>query len=174
MDKFIAELVNSAANWFLYIFINPDANLPAIVMRKRANQVAVLKMLSNLPGVTYSYANLAEIVQNSITHQNGMTPTELLNKIYKAGIAEAQLGYWKYVGNTLDAVYTILTYVTDKKIDDIRPAESDWIQPGNNNNSGSGGGSGVQNTLSFLSGNLPLILLVGACIGLVGFQIKKN
>jgi hypothetical protein len=172
MKDTITNLVKATAGWFLYIFIDPNANLSSTIMRKRSMQISVLKVLSNIPTVELTYANLAKIVQDEITAKNGKTPVQLLMELYNGG-AVTGIGdtskFWTYIANGADAIYSILNFVTGTSENDIRPKPSDWDRP----QTGSGSGAGTQ-VASFFANNISTILMVGALVGMAAFVIPKN
>jgi len=85
MNGLISDLVAKFAIFFLYIFVDPAAKVPAIVLRKRAIQDRLLKTAATL-ALFQSYADLRGIIETAITSRYGRTPYRILQDMYtKAG-----------------------------------------------------------------------------------------
>ena len=67
-----SDSLKSVAQWFLYIFIDVNANLGTKIMKKRKNQIAWLNTLDKINGY-YNFAQLVEIVRQGIIAKYGMT-----------------------------------------------------------------------------------------------------
>ena len=81
MNGFFADTLKNCAHWFLYIFIEPNAPLNKTIMQKRSNQIAWLKRLDAI-NMTYTYAQLYDIVREGIIKRYNKTPGELLTILY--------------------------------------------------------------------------------------------
>ncbi|MEI7504107.1 MAG: hypothetical protein WCJ61_12570 [Paludibacter sp.] len=79
------------AGAYLYIFIAHDANMGDAIMTKRANQIINLDAISKLPG-TPNFNQLVEIVRAGIIERYGMTPNEVLSKIYHLATTSPAVG----------------------------------------------------------------------------------
>lgn len=76
-----SNLLKSCANWFLYIFIAPDAELPKAIMDKRKRQIDFLVKIDKW-NTYYNYNELVSIVRAGIIERYGMQPNEVLQKMY--------------------------------------------------------------------------------------------
>ena len=81
MNGIFSDLLKACADWFLYVFIDANANLNSSIMTKRANQITWLKRLDTL-NPTYTYNDLVNIVHTGIVEKYGKTPAEVLMTIY--------------------------------------------------------------------------------------------
>ena len=77
----VSSSLKNSANWFLYIFIDENANLPTEIMDKRKNQLWWLHFIADVD-IWYSFQNLVSFVEQGITERYGMPPNEVLQKIY--------------------------------------------------------------------------------------------
>lgn len=82
MTSFEKNLRNSA-NWYLYIFIDGAAKLPAAIMNKRSEQIKMLNNMAKL-SLTYSFTDCVNIVRQGIFDRYGKTPAEVLQVIFDA------------------------------------------------------------------------------------------
>ena len=80
-------LLEKCANWFLYIFIHPDAGLSSAIMKKRAKQIEVLKVIDTF-ALFNSYQGLVNAVEKGIKKKYGLTPVQVLSMIYNINVAK--------------------------------------------------------------------------------------
>lgn len=80
-----SNLLGRVGGWFLYIFIDPKADLPKNIMNKRKNQLNWLKRIDKLNPV-YNLNQLIEIVRKGIIKRYSKEPSEILQTIYNTAI----------------------------------------------------------------------------------------
>lgn len=76
-----SNLLKSCANWFLYIFIAPDAELSKKIMDKRKRQIELLVKIDKW-NTYYNYNELVSIIRDGIIERYGMRPDQLLQQMY--------------------------------------------------------------------------------------------
>lgn len=92
-----SDLLKKCANWFLYIFIDESAELPARIMNKRRKQLALLNSLDKW-NTYYNFNQLVAIISEGIQQKYGLSPVQVLSMIYNikvakvAGIGETYTG----------------------------------------------------------------------------------
>lgn len=91
IDGLFSNLLMKCANWFLYIFIAPNADLPSKVMEKRSRQIAILQKIDKW-NIYYNYDQLVKIVFDGIVKRYGKTPAEMLELIYKNSTSVNSIG----------------------------------------------------------------------------------
>lgn len=75
------DLLEHCANWFLYIFIAPDAGLSKEIMNKRAKQIEILHIIDGF-ALFNTYQNLVTAVETGIRKKYGLSPVQVLSVIY--------------------------------------------------------------------------------------------
>lgn len=83
-----SALLQLVSGWFLYIFIDPAANLPRAIMNKRKRQVDLLKKIDKF-NLVYNYSQLVDIIYKGIIKRYGKTPAQMLSLIYEKAIQKS-------------------------------------------------------------------------------------
>jgi len=91
IDGLFSNLLMKCANWFLYIFIAPNADLPKKVMDKRNRQIAILKKIDQW-NIYYNYDQLVKIVSDGILKRYSKSPVEMLDLIYRNSTSVNSIG----------------------------------------------------------------------------------
>lgn len=81
-----STILGICSGWFLYIFIDPSADLGKAIMNKRAKQITMLQKIDKY-NTYYNYNQLVQIVYDGIVKRYKMKPNEVLDLIYKKSIA---------------------------------------------------------------------------------------
>lgn len=77
----VSNLLTKNAAWFLYVFVPANGHYAASVLRKRKNQIAILKFIAGIS--IYSYNQLLTIVDNGIKSKyNGLSPIQIINSLH--------------------------------------------------------------------------------------------
>jgi len=82
-----SDLLKKCANWFLYIFIDGSAQLPAAIMNKRRKQLALLASIDKW-NTYYNYNQLVAIINEGIREKYGLRPDQVLSIIYNINAAK--------------------------------------------------------------------------------------
>jgi pyruvate/oxaloacetate carboxyltransferase len=144
--------LKKGAGAYLYIFIAHDANMGNAIMTKRTNQIINLQAISHLPTAP-SFDELVAIVRDGIVERYGMTPNDVLSKIYNLAIkpkvgainpdlegleidttdtttgTKAKTNFWGDVASVVEWIVKILAslgVVNSKSKDETTPLSNDW------------------------------------------------
>lgn len=93
------DTLKKVSMWFIYIFIDPSAQLPAAIMRKRKNQMYWLSKIDKF-NTYYNFNQMVDIIREGIRDKYKLTPAQVLTVMYHigsnytiAGIGEATPTY---------------------------------------------------------------------------------
>ena len=108
-----SNMLEAAAGYFLYIFIDPNANLGSKIMTKRQKQIALLQKIDKF-NLVYNYSELQNIVASGIYKKYKKTPAQLLAEMHKQSIAGiGALSNWGF--NVYPTEQEILESMTNGK-----------------------------------------------------------
>jgi len=157
--------LKKGAGAYLYIFIAHDANMGDAIMTKRANQITNLNAMAKLPTAP-NFNQLVEIVRAGIIERYGMTPYDMLSKIYnvattsRVGATNPELeelevtttdtdtgtksktNFWGDVASVIEWIVKILTSLgitNSKPKEETTPIATDFYDIPTDNNLNSAG-----------------------------------
>ncbi len=171
INGIFSRLLMRCANWFLYIFIAPNAILPKRIMDKRYRQISIVKRIDKW-NYYYNYNQLVQIIYDGIVDRYKMNPQSVLELMYQNSLKADTIGnitvdvtegdntskkeIWKDIASVVEWVVEILQKIgVNKSVSrTTMPIQSDWY-------------STTQNK----SSNIVIPIVIG---GLIIFSVTKN